>query len=121
MGRLSTHVLDATLGVPAAGVAIDLYRLPNPGAGGVRLHIKSAVTNSEGRTGEPLLSADPLETGVYELAFHAGNYFRGLGVALTSPPFLDEIVIRFGMADPHGNYHVPLLLSPHSYSTYRGS
>jgi 5-hydroxyisourate hydrolase len=121
MGRLSTHVLDTTLGVPAAGVAIDLYRLPNPGAGNVRVHIKSAVTNSEGRTGEPLLSADAMVTGVYELAFQAGDYFRGLGVALTSPPFLDEIVIRFGLADPCGNYHVPLLLSPYSYSTYRGS
>ncbi len=121
MGRLSTHVLDATLGVPAAGVAIDLYRLPNPGAGNARLHIKSTVTNSEGRTGEPLLSADSLETGLYELAFQAGDYFRGLGVALTSPPFLDEIVIRFGLADPHGNYHAPLLLSPYSYSTYRVS
>ena len=121
MGRLSTHVLDTALGIPAVGVAIDLYRLPSPGAGDARLHVKSAVTNSEGRTGEPLLSADSLETGVYELAFHAGEYFRGLGVVLTSPPFLDEIVIRFGLADPHGNYHVPLLLSPHSYSTYRGS
>jgi 5-hydroxyisourate hydrolase len=121
MGRLSTHVLDTTLGVPAKGVAIDLYRLPNPGSGDERLHIKSVVTNSEGRTVEPLLSADRLETGVYELTFQAGNYFRALGVALTSPPFLDEIVIRFGLADPHGNYHVPLLLSPHSYSTYRGS
>jgi 5-hydroxyisourate hydrolase len=121
MGRLSTHVLDTTLGIPAAGVAIDLYRVPNPEAGHARLHIKSAVTNPEGRTGEPLLSDPSLETGVYELVFQAGDYFRGLGVALTSPPFLDEIVIRFGLADPHGNYHVPLLLSPHSYSTYRGS
>src|ERR1700686_2825522 len=118
MGRLSTHVLDTTLGVPAAGMPIDLYRLRNPGAGDVRLHIKSAVTNSEGRTGEPLLSADSLETGVYELAFQAGDYFRGLGLALPFPPFLDEIVIRFGLADPNGNYHVPLLLSPYSYSPY---
>ena len=121
MGQLSTHVLDASLGVPAAGVAIDLYRLPNLGVGNLRLHMKSAVTNSEGRTDEPLLSAEALEIGIYELSFQAGNYFRGLGVALTSPPFLDEIVIRFGLADPHGNYHVPLLLSPYSYSSYRGS
>jgi 5-hydroxyisourate hydrolase len=121
MGRLSTHVLDTTLGIPAAGVAIDLYRLPNPGVGNARRHITSAVTNSEGRTEEPLLSAEALEIGIYELAFHAGDYFRGLSVALTSPPFLDEIVIRFGLADPHGNYHVPLLLSAYSYSTYRGS
>ena len=112
MGRISTHVLDTTLGIPAAGLTIDLYRLPNPGAGGGRLHLKSAVTNSEGRTGEPLLSADTLETGVYELTFQAGDYFRSLGIALTSPPFLGEIVIRVGLADPHGNYHVPLLLSP---------
>ena len=121
MARLSTHVLDVTLGVPAVGLAIDLYRLPNLGVGHLRLHMKSAVANSEGRTDEPLLSAEALEIGVYELAFQAGAYFRSLGVALTSPPFLDEIVIRFGLADPHGNYHVPLLLSPYSYSTYRGS
>jgi 5-hydroxyisourate hydrolase len=121
MGRLSTHVLDTTRGVPAAGVTIDLYRLPNPAADNTRLHIKRAITNSEGRTGEPLLSANRPDTGVYELTFRAGDYFLGLGVALASPPFLDEIVIRFGLADPHGDYHVPLLLSPYSYSTYRGS
>jgi 5-hydroxyisourate hydrolase len=113
MARISTHVLDTSRGKPALGLAIDL-RL------GVK-HVKSAVTNSEGRTDQPLASADSLETGVYELTFHAGDYFRDLGIALPSPPFLDEVVVRFGVDDPNGNYHVPLLLSPYGYSTYRGS
>lgn len=113
MARLSTHVLDISRGKPAEGIAIDLHF-------GAKL-IKSAVTNIDGRTDQPLLSADRLEPGVYDLTFHAGDYFRRLGVGLSNPPFLDEIVIRFGVADPAGNYHVPLLLSPYGYSTYRGS
>ena len=113
MGRLSTHVLDMSRGRPAQGVAIDLR------FGGKLL--KSAITNADGRTDEPLISADRLETGAYELIFHAGDYFRTTGAALTAPPFLDEVVVRFGIADPAGNYHVPLLLSPYGYSTYRGS
>ena len=117
MARLSTHVLDSSRGVPAEGVAIDLYRLQDE----TRLHIKRATTNSEGRTDQPLLSGERLESGIYELTFLAGDYFRKCGVALSTPPFLDEIVIRFGLADPHGSYHVPLLLAPYGYSTYRGS
>jgi 5-hydroxyisourate hydrolase len=117
MARLSTHVLDTTHGVPAQGMTIDLYRLQQRG----RLHVKQATTNSEGRTDQPLLSGELLEPGVYELTFSAGNYFRRLGIALSTPPFLDEIVIRFGLADPKGSYHVPLLLSPYGYSTYQGS
>ena len=113
MPRISTHVLDTSRGKPAEGLAIDLH------FGGER--IKSVVTNMDGRTEEPLLSSDRLETGVYELIFHAGDYFRNIGAAITTPPFLDEVVIRFGVADPQANYHVPLLLSPYGYSTYRGS
>jgi 5-hydroxyisourate hydrolase len=117
MARLSTHVLDTARGVPAAGVALDLYRVVADG----RVPVKNAITNADGRTSEPLLAGESLEPGVYELVFHAGEYFKGLGLALSSPPFLDDIVIRFGVADPHGSYHVPLLLSPYGYSTYRGS
>jgi 5-hydroxyisourate hydrolase len=117
MARLSTHVLDTSRGQPAPNVRIDLHLCSN----GARRHIRSAATNADGRTDEPLLSGDHLESGVYELTFHAGEYFRGAGIALTDPAFLDEIVIRFGVADPAANYHVPLLLSPYGYSTYRGS
>ena len=117
MARVSTHVLDTSLGKPARGLLIDLHRYVN----GERHLLKSVVTNADGRTDEPLLSSDRLEHGVYELTFHAGAYFRHAGVELPDPPFLDEIVIRFGLADPAGSYHVPLLLSPYGYSTYRGS
>ncbi len=113
MARISTHVLDTSRGEPAQGLAIDLHFCAKL--------VKTAVTNIDGRTDQPLVSADRLETGVYELTFHAGDYFRATGVTLTAPPFLDEVVVRFGVADPKGNYHVPLLLSPYGYSTYRGS
>ncbi len=113
MARISTHVLDTSRGAPAQGVAIDLRFCATL--------VKTAVTNMDGRTDQPLVSADRLETGVYELTFHAGDYFRSVGIQLSAPPFLDDVVIRFGVADPAGNYHVPLLLSPYGYSTYRGS
>ena len=113
MARISTHVLDTSRGKPAQNVVIELRF-------GSKL-VKSALTNANGRTDEPLISADRLETGVYELTFHAGDYFRAAGVELADPPFFDLVVVRFGVADPHGNYHVPLLLSPYGYSTYRGS
>jgi 5-hydroxyisourate hydrolase len=113
MARISTHVLDTSRGEPARGLGIDLHFCSKL--------IKSAITNLDGRTDHPLISADRLETGVYELTFHAGDYFRSTGLQLSEPPFLDAIVIRFGIADPAGNYHVPLLLSPYGYSTYRGS
>jgi 5-hydroxyisourate hydrolase len=113
MARVSTHVLDTARGEPARGLKIDLHFCSKL--------IKSAITNFDGRTDHPLISADRLQTGVYELTFHAADYFRSTGLQLSEPPFLDDIVIRFGISDPAGNYHVPLLLSPYGYSTYRGS
>jgi 5-hydroxyisourate hydrolase len=110
-------VLDTARGVPAAGLRIELHRLEPSG----RIPVTTAVTNADGRTAEPLLSGDTIATGVYELTFHAGTYLRSLDVTLSDPPFLDEIVIRFGIASATGAYHVPLLLSPYGYSTYRGS
>ena len=117
MARISTHVLDTSRGIPASGVTIDLHEHKN----GERIHVRRAVTNSDGRTAEPLLAGDILETGVYELIFHAGDYFRGRGMSLPVPPFVDVVVLDFGIADAAGHYHVPLLVSPWSYSTYRGS
>lgn len=117
MGRLSTHVLDTVNGRPAAGVAITLERLHPDGS---RERLAQAVTNSDGRTDGPLLSG-VLQPGSYELSFAVGAYFRGLGSALPEPAFLDLVPIRFGIAEPEGHYHVPLLASPWSYSTYRGS
>ena len=118
MARLSTHVLDTTRGVPAAGIAVSLCRL----RGDERLLVATSITNTDGRTDTPLLSGETVEVGVYELTFHAGSYLaRTSGALLPSPPFLDDIVIRFGVADAAANYHVPLLLSPFGYSTYRGS
>lgn len=117
MGRLSTHVLDTARGKPAAGILIHLY-LCN---GGERKLLKSAMTNADGRTDEPLLSESNFAAGIYELVFDAGDYHRTQNQPQGSPPFLDEIVVRFGVSNPAENYHVPLLLSPYSYSTYRGS
>jgi 5-hydroxyisourate hydrolase len=117
MAKLSTHVLDTGCGVPAAGVAIELHRLID----GQRHPVTSATTNADGRTDQPLLAGDSIEPGVYELTFFAGDYHRALGFSLGTPPFLDHIIVRVGLADPQGNYHVPLLLSPFGYSTYRGS
>jgi 5-hydroxyisourate hydrolase len=117
MARLSTHVLDTAHGVPANDLRIDLHRLD----GANRVPLATVRTNVEGRPGEPLLTGDRIEPGVYELIFHAGAYFQGRGVKLSDPPFLDQIVIRFGISDATGHYHVPLLLSPYGYSTYRGS
>ena len=117
MARLSTHVLDTSRGKPAQGVMIDLAIRRN----GRMESVKALTTNADGRTDEPLLSGDVLEPGVYELTFHAGDYFRRAGVELDKPPFLDQVIIRFGIADPAANYHVPLLLAPYGYSTYRGS
>jgi 5-hydroxyisourate hydrolase len=117
MARLSTHVLDVARGQPAQGVVVDLHILREDG----RRHVTTATTNADGRSSEPLLTGDLIQTGTYELTFHAADYFRAQGVSLTDPPFLDHVVVRFGIADLAGHYHVPLLLAPYSYSTYRGS
>lgn len=116
MGRLTTHVLDVAHGRPAAGLAVTLYA-----AGGERRQLAAATTNVDGRCAAPLLEGEGLNPGTYELVFQAGRYFDGLGLDLPEPKFLDEVVIRFGIAEPDQNYHVPLLLSPFGYSTYRGS
>jgi 5-hydroxyisourate hydrolase len=110
-------VLDTARGIPARNVVIDLHIIRS----GERVLLKTTKTNQDGRTNEALLSDASIEPGIYELTFHAGDYFRGSGVGLTDPPFLDQVVVRFGIADAAGNYHVPLLLAPYSYSTYRGS
>ncbi len=111
MARISTHVLDIAKGKPAAGVEIELYR-------GTEL-LCSARTNADGRTDTPLLGGDTIETGKYQLLFHAGAYLKSAGAP--EPLFFDEIRLQFVVAEATGNYHVPLLLAPHGYSTYRGS
>ena len=121
MGRLTTHVLDTAAGRPAKGIRIELHRLDPSGARVAGGPLLSLAANADGRCDQPLLEGAALLAGVYELVFHAGRYFAGQGVALPNPPFLDEVVIRFGIADPDGHYHVPLLISPYGYSTYRGS
>jgi len=117
MGRLSTHVLDTTIGRPAAGVTIALARR----SGNAWTPLKSVVTNADGRTDQPLLEGDALSTGRYRLEFHIGDYFRKAGAKLADPPFFDVVPIEIGIADPSLHYHVPLLCTPWSYSTYRGS
>jgi 5-hydroxyisourate hydrolase len=118
MGRLSTHVLDTANGKPAAGMQIELYRLD---AAGVRKLLKTVTTNHDGRTDTPLLIDAAFEVGIYELVFHVSAYFRALGATMSEPPFLTAVPLRFSIAEPDGHYHVPLLVSPWSYSTYRGS
>lgn len=116
-GRLTTHVLDTARGVPGVGIAFVLHRLE----GEARVQVASGRTNANGRTDAPLLEGEAMRVGRYELVFAAGEYFRAHGVALSDPPFLDEIVLRFAVADGSAHYHVPLLASPWSYATYRGS
>lgn len=126
MAKLSTHVLDTSRGVPAAGVTVELHILSGDRGdrgdrGDDRRLIVKTVTNADGRTERPLIAGDRIEPGVYELTFGAADYFRRSGVALPEPPFLGDVVLRVGIADAQGHYHVPLLLSPYGYSTYRGS
>jgi len=117
MGKISTHVLDTMHGVPAQGVRIDLYRI----SGADRKLLKQAVSGSNGRCDEPLLQGDAMLPGVYELIFHAGDYFEAKGVPVAEPRFVDQIALRFGVAKPAQTYHVPLMLTPWSWSTYRGN
>ena len=116
MGRLTTHVLDTAHGRPGAGISIELYRM-----GASRERIAAATTNADGRCEHPLLDGKAFAAGIYELVFRAGDYFAQQGIELPRPRFLDDVVIRFGISDPDAHYHVPLLISPYGYSTYRGS
>jgi 5-hydroxyisourate hydrolase len=118
MGHLSTHVLDTMNGCPAAGMRVTLEALDGDGA----RTIKTLTLNSDGRNdGGPLLNADTMAVGRYRLTFAVGAYFREKGVSLPEPAFLDVVPLEFGISDAAGHYHVPLLVSPWSYSTYRGS
>ena len=117
MGRLTTHVLDTAQGRPAAGLALELARFD----GTQYQPVVRAVTNADGRCDVPLLDGDAFVRGRYRLTFAAGAYFAACGAALPDPPFVDRVTIDFGIADPDAHYHVPLLVSPWSYSTYRGS
>jgi 5-hydroxyisourate hydrolase len=117
MAGLTTHVLDTARGRPAAGMALELFRLD---ANGGRQVLKTVRTNADGRTDAPLLEEDELQSGTYEIVFEVGEYFAGQ-TEIPTPPFLGRVPIRFGVADPSAHYHVPLLTSPWSYSTYRGS
>ncbi len=116
-GFLTTHVLDTARGLPAQGLAITLYRLD----GGARTQVVQMVTNDDGRTDSPILPKGAFAVGQYELVFAAGDYLRATGQAGADPLFLDDVPIRFGINDADSHYHVPLLLSPYGYSTYRGS
>jgi 5-hydroxyisourate hydrolase len=117
MGRLSTHVLDTRTGTPAAGMRIEFSALDQ----GTWRKLKTLNTNADGRTDEPLMTGDAMRTGEFRIVFHVAEYFRAQGVALPDPPFLDRVPIRFGIADANAHYHVPLLCTPWSFSTYRGS
>ena len=116
MGRLTTHVLDTHSGRPAGGLGLELFRLSPQ-----RTSLLRAVTNADGRIDAPLLNGNAFVAGRYELIFDVADYFRAQGVVLPEPPFLDQVPLRSGIAEPTQHYHVPLLVSPWSYSTYRGS
>ncbi|KAF4000003.1 hydroxyisourate hydrolase [Glaciimonas immobilis] len=117
MGKLSTHVLDITQGKPGAGVQIALYAVHAAG----KTLLKNVVTNADGRCDAPLLQGDEMVAGEYELIFSAGDYFAAQGVDVPTPRFVDRVTLAFGIAEPDQNYHVPLVVSPWAYSTYRGS
>uniref|UniRef100_UPI003AF33CC0 hydroxyisourate hydrolase n=1 Tax=Pseudomonas syringae group TaxID=136849 RepID=UPI003AF33CC0 len=117
LGKLTTHVLDAAHGCPGAAIVIELYRVE----GEQLLKVASTITNADGRCDAPLLQGDGYRSGVYQLHFHAGDYYRARGVVLNEPAFLDVVVLRFGIDADQPHFHVPLLISPYSYSTYRGS
>jgi 5-hydroxyisourate hydrolase len=115
---LTTHVLDTARGMPGAGMRIDLYAVET---GGAARFVKTVTTNAAGRTDGPVLAGDEMRAGRYELRFHVAAYFRAAGFKLAEPPYLDEVPVRFAIADAAAHYHVPLLVSPWSYTTYRGS
>ena len=117
MGRLTTHVLDLTRGLPAAGMTVELVSI----AGATRSTVKKVSTNRDGRCDAPLLEGDAFKPGEWQLEFHVGDYFAAQGAVLDNPRFLNVVVIRFGIASPAQHLHVPLLVTPWSYSTYRGS
>lgn len=119
MGRLTTHVLDIAHGCPGAGVFVRLYKDTSAAARGVL--VCEMVTNREGRCEVPLLAGEKMRVGRYMLVFDVAAYFRAKGMALTDPPFLENVHIHFGIASANANYHVPLLISPYAYSTYRGT
>ncbi|MEW9701887.1 hydroxyisourate hydrolase [Paenibacillus sp. SI8] len=114
---LTTHVLDISNGSPASGVRIELFRLQDAGAELLR----TTYTNADGRVAEAILSGEAFKTGVYELVFHVGDYFKQRGIDLAEPAFLDQVPIRFGISNREAHYHVPLLIAPWGYNTYRGS
>ena len=118
MGRLSTHVLDTASGRPARGITVELRRMAPDGAAET---VARAVTNADGRTNEPLLTGEAMAVGRYRIVFHVGEYFARLGVPLANPPFLDRVPVELAVGDAKAHYHVPLLVTPWSYSTYRGS
>ena len=116
MGRLTTHVLDTAGGRPGAGIRVTVWRID-----GERRQVAQATTNSDGRVDKPLLEGDAFTSGVYDVEFAVGDYFAQRDPALPKPPFVGDVILRVGVAEPGQHYHVPLLVSPWSYSTYRGS
>lgn len=116
-GKLTTHVLNTAIGQPATGIKIELWQITETGES----LLATAITNRDGRTEKPILSAQTMTIGIYELRFLVGEYFAKTQTNLPNPPFLDQVPIRFGISDTTAHYHVPLLVSPWSYSTYRGS
>ena len=118
---LTTHVLDTAHGCPASGVRVELYRVESSQLGEHKTLLREDQTNADGRLDAPLLQGDAFAVGRYELVFHAADYFAARGSELADPPFVDDVILRFGIADSDAHYHVPLLVSPWSYSTYRGS
>ncbi|MEG3696338.1 hydroxyisourate hydrolase [Vibrio coralliirubri] len=117
MGRLTTHVLDTTHGLPGAEIKVELYKVNEDST----KKLATVLTNSDGRTDAPILAGNDFRPGKYQLVFYVADYYRSKGVELDGVPFLDDVVIRFGLDDPDAHYHVPLLVSPYSFSTYRGS
>ena len=118
MTGLTTHILDTANGRPAAGVSVELYAL---GQDGQRMLLKTAVTNADGRADSPMLGPREIAVGRYELVFHVGDYFARMGNKVADPPFLQQVPVQFAIAEPDAHYHVPLLVAPWGYTTYRGS